>query len=476
MWHIKSMTALCLPLGVALLLSGCASMAPKYARPASPVPAVWPTGQPSKEEAAVPTERPAAEIPWKEFFVDPELSGLIGLALDNNRDLRTAALNIDRSRALYQIQGAALYPKVDAEAAGVIQGLPRTLSGSGDNKVVQQFTVGLGLSSYELDLFGRVQSLKDHALNQYLATEQAGRAVRISLVAQVASSYLNLAADQEQLKLAEDTISNQQDNYNLVKSRFDAGVASALDLQQARTSVDAARVDIARYKTAVALDENALNLVVGSTTPAKMTPRPLTEMLAGLKDITPGLSSDVLLGRPDILQAEDLLKGANANIGAARAAFFPRITLVSAIGFGSDDLAALFKPGSFAWQFAPRISLPIFDAGTNKANLKVSEIDREIAVAGYEKAVMTAFREVADALATRATIDDLLAARQSLSDTTAESYLLSQARYTHGLDSYLSVLDSQRSMYSARQSLITARLARLSNLVTLYRVLGGGGF
>jgi multidrug efflux system outer membrane protein len=251
-------------------------------------------------------------------------------------------------------------------------------------------------------------------------------------------------------------------------------MSSALDLHQAQTSVDTARVDIARFTTFVAQDENALNLVVGSRVEADLLPASLSDTLTAVKELQPGLPSDVLLRRPDILQAENLLKGANANIGAARAAFFPRITLVSSVGFGSDDLAGLFMGGSFVWKFAPQISIPIFQGGANRANLKTAEVDRDIAVAQYEKAIQIAFREVADALAQRGTIDDQLAAQRSLTDATSESYRLSQARYEKGVDSYLNVLDSQRSFYSAQQGLISVNLTRLSNLVTLYKVLGGG--
>jgi multidrug efflux system outer membrane protein len=339
---------------------------------------------------------------------------------------------------------------------------------------VDQYSVGLGVSSYELDLFGRVRSLKDQALEQFLATEQARRSVQISLVSQIAVGYLTLAADLERLQLAKGTLTSQNSSYQLTRSRFEAGVSSALDLNQAQTSLDTARVDIARFTTLAAQDENALNLLVGSPVPAELLPSALSEALTAMKDVAPGLPSDVLLRRPDILQAEGQLKGVNANIGAARAAFFPRITLVSSIGFGSDDLAKLFVPGSFAWKFAPQITLPIFDGGSNRANLKVAEVDRDIAIAQYEKAIQTAFREVADALAQRGTIDEQIAAQQSLANATAESYRLSQARYEKGVDSYLSVLDSQRSTYSAQQNLIGVRLARLANLVTLYRVLGGG--
>jgi multidrug efflux system outer membrane protein len=470
----RLLTTLCIPLAVLLSLGGCAAMAPKYEQPAAPVPAAWPAGAAYKPDAPKPDAKPVADIPWNEFFTDQRLQKLIDLALKNNRDLRVAALNVDRYRALYQIRRADLLPKVDATGSAGFQRVPETLSSTGRAMTTEQYNVGLGVASYELDLFGRVSSLKDQALEQYLATEQAGRSVRISLVSQVASAFLNLAADRERLQLAKDTLANQQESYRLTKSRYDAGVSSALVLNQAQTTVDSARVDIARFTAQVAQDENALALVVGSPVPADLLPATLTENLTALKEIPPGLPSDVLLTRPDILQAEGLLKGANANIGAARAAFFPRITLVSSIGFGSDDLAALFNPGSFAWKFAPQITLPIFDSGSNKAGLTVAQVDRDIAVAQYEKAIQTAFREVADSLAQQGTIGEQLAAQQSLTDATSESYLLSRARFEKGVDSFLAVLDSQRSLYGARQNLIGTRLARLTNQVNLYKVLGGG--
>lgn len=476
MKQIKSMTTtLCISLGAALCLNGCSTMAPTYTRPAAPVTAVWPSGPAYQAEVARQSQKQLAEIPWRDFFIDPQLQKLIALTLENNRDLRVAILNIERSRAQYQIKRSDLFPQVDATAGANFQRIPADFSSSGKPATTDQYSVGLGVSSYELDLFGRVRSLKDQALEQYLATEQARRSVQISLVSQVATAYLTLAADRERLQLAKETLASQQSSFQLTRSRFDAGVSSALDLNQAQTSVDTARVDIARYTTLMAQDENALNLVVGSPAPADFLPQKLSETLTALKDVAPGLPSDVLLSRPDILQAEGLLKGVNANIGAARAAFFPKITLVSSVGFGSNDLAGLFTSDSFAWRFAPQISLPIFDAGSNSANLKVAEVDRDIAVAQYEKAIQTAFREVADALAQRGTIDEQIAAQQSLTDATSESYRLSLARYDKGIDSYLNVLFSQRSLYGAQQSLISARLSRLANMVTLYKVLGGGG-
>lgn len=456
-----------------LALTGCSTMAPKYEQPVPPVPTVWPSGTAYKEVMAT-AEKPAADIPWQEFFVDPQLQKLITLALENNRDLRVAVLNIERSRARYQIQRADLLPKVDANATATYQRIAEDFSGTGVPMNIHQYNVGLGVSSYELDLFGRVRSLKDQALEQYLATEQARRSIQLSLVSQVAATWLNLAADRERLQLARETLASQQESYKLTKSRFDAGVSSQLDLNQAETIVATARVDIARYTTLAAQDENALALVLGSPLTADLLPQSLSATLTALQNLSPGLPSDVLLNRPDILQAESLLKGANANIGAAQAAFFPRITLVSSVGLGSDDLGGLFKGGAFVWKFAPQISLPIFDGGSNQANLTVSKVDRDIAIARYEQAIQTAFREVADALALRGTIDEQLAAQQSLTDATAQSHKLSLARYEKGVDSYLTVLDSQRSLYGAQQGLISFRLARLANQVTLYKVLGGG--
>ena len=457
-----------------LALAGCSTMAPDYTRPAAPVPAAWPAGPSYQATAAGPEQKPVADIPWQKFFVDPQLRKLIAQALENNRDLRIALLNIERSRGQFQIRRSDLFPKVDATAAGTFQQLAEDFSGTGARHI-HQYNVGLGISSYEVDLFGRVRSLKDQALEQYLATEQARRSVQISLVSQVSIAWLTLAADRERLQVAKETLTSQQEYYRIIQRRSEAGVASLLELNDAQAQVDAARRDIAVFTTLVAQDENALNLVVGSPVATDLLPSTLTGSLTALKEVAPGLPSDVLLRRPDILQAENLLRGANANIGAARAAFFPRITLVSNIGVGSNELGGLFTSGSYVWKVAPQISLPIFDAGYNKANLAVAEADRDIAVAQYEKAIQTAFREVADALAQRGTIDEQVSAQQSLTDALTASYHLSQTRYEKGVDSYLAVLIYQRSSYTAQQTLIGARLARLNNLVTLYKVLGGGG-
>jgi len=455
-----------------LVFSGC-TMAPGYNRPDAPVPSEWPSGQTYKDSAAKPADKAAADIKWQEFFINEQLQKLIALALENNRDLRIAALNIERSRALYQIQRADLFPTVNASGSAVEARTPGVLSASGHSITTHQYSVNLGFSAYELDLFGRVRSLKDRALEEFFATEETRRSVQISLVAEVAGNYLTLAADKELLKIARDTFESQQASYNLIKRRFEAGASSALDLRQAQTSVDSARVDIARFTSLVAQDENALAFVVGSPVPSELMPTGLSSITA-LKDISAGLPSDVLQSRPDIVQAEHLLKAANADIGAARAAFFPRITLTSSIGLSSDELSGLFKGGTGTWSFVPQITLPIFDAGRNRANLEVAEVGREIFLALYEKAIQSAFREVSDALAQRGTLDDQLEAQLSLTDATSESYRLSEARYRNGIASYLNVLDAQRSLYSAQQGLIEVRLSQMINSVTLYKVLGGG--
>jgi multidrug efflux system outer membrane protein len=464
---------LALVLAALIGLTGCSTMAPQYTRPETPVPDAWPSG-PAYQAEVDGTGLDAAGLPWQEFFIDPQLTRLIKLALENNRDLRIAALNIERSRAQYQIRRADLFPQVDAIGEGSGRRVPADLSGTDEAETLHQYRADLAVSAYELDLFGRLRSLKDQALEEFLATEQARRSVQISLVAEVATNYLTLAADRERLVLAKETLTSQQASYQLIKRRCEAGISSSLELNQAQTSVDAARLDIARYTSLAAQDENALNLVVGAPVPTGLLPMTLTDTLTAVNELSPGLPSEVLLSRPDILQAENQLKGYNANIGAARAAFFPRIILVSTVGTGSAELSGLFGDGSLVWSFFPRINLPIFDAGRNQANLQVAQVDREIALVRYEQAIQTAFREVADALARQGTIQEQLAAQQSLTNATAESYRLSRVRYEKGVDSYLVVLDSQRALYAAQQNLIATQYARLANLATLYRVFGGG--
>jgi outer membrane protein, multidrug efflux system len=448
----------------ASLLAGC-TMAPHYERPAAPVEVNYP------DQAAM--EQTVADIDWHSFYADPKLRSLIELALASNRDLRVAVLNIEQARAQYRVQRSQSFPQVDANGSVNASRTPASLSITGEPTTSRQYSANVG-ASFELDLFGRVRSLNGQALEQFLATTEARRAAQISLIAEVANAYLTWSADQEQLGLAQQTLQSQSESYSLTQRRFELGSASELTLRQIQTSVDTARVDVARYTQLIAKDRNALTLLVGSPVPDELAPTVLTDTVSSVADLPAGLPSDLLQRRPDILQAEHELKAAHFNIGAARAAFYPRITLTGSAGSSSADLAGLFKDGSGAWSFAPQISVPLFSGGANRANLDAAWVSRDIEVAQYERAIQSAFREVADALAERRTLGDQLAARLSLVDATTASFKLSQARYERGIDSYLDVLDSQRSMYSAQQGLIDTRLQQLSNTVTLYKVLGGG--
>ncbi len=457
---------------IILILIGCTTMAPDYQRPSSPVPAEWPEGPAYKKSDIQKTNSNISEIAWQDFYVDQKMQKVIELALKNNRDLRTSMLNVEKTRALYRIQRAEMLPAINASGTWTEQRIPADISSeSGEAMNFKQYSVGVGISSWEIDFFGRLRSLKDRALEQYLATEQAARSARISLVAEVAKVYLTLAADRENQKLAESTLATQNTTYNLIKRRYEMGVSSELDLQQSQTRLDAARVDVAKYTRQVALDENALNLLVGSQVSAEYLPDKLSTVAAP-KDISAGLPSEVLLNRPDILQAEHLLKAANANIGAARAAFFPRIFLTTSVGTTSDQLSGLFAAGSSTWTFMPQVTMPIFDVRVWAASDAI-KIEREIALVQYEKAIQTGFKEVADVLAWRGTVDDQLAAQESLVKASSETYRLSDARYKKGIDSYLPSLDAQRSLYAARQGQISLLLAKLNNFVTFYKVLGG---
>jgi multidrug efflux system outer membrane protein len=457
--------------GLFAFLTGC-TLIPKYTKPEAPVPAAWPSGPAYKETQTAPGAPLANDLKWRDFFADERLQTIIETALNNNRDLRVASLNVERARALYRIQRAQLLPTVDAVGSGGKERVPADLSPTGSSYTAEQYSVSLGVLSWEIDFFGRIRSLKERALEEYFATEEARISAQILLVSEVASVYLTLAADREALQLAQSTLETQQGAYDLIRRRYEKGIATALDLRQAQTQVDGARVDIARYTHRAAQDENALNLLVGSPVPRDLLPEALSNV-APPKEISPGMSSEVLLHRPDILYAEHLLKASNANIGAARAAFFPRISLTTTIGTASAELSGLFKAGSDTWNYSAQIVLPIFDARIWSA-LIVTKVDREIALAQYEKAIQAAFREVADALAVEGTVEDQLAAQQSLVNAVAETYRLSNLRYEKGVDSYLGVLDAQRTLRVAEQVLIAFRLARIANQVRLYAVLGGG--
>jgi multidrug efflux system outer membrane protein len=460
-------------IGVTAILYGCVNFAPDYTRPEAPVAATWPQGSAYRNPIDQTGKMPMAELPWHNFFTDKNLRELISMALENNRDLRVAALNIERARAQYRIQRAEIFPSIDASGVYSKERLPPDISGTGKAQTIEHYNVGLGISFWEIDFFGRIHNLKEKALEEFLATEQGHRSAQISLVGEVAKGYLLLAADQELLELAKQTLKSYEETYDLTRRRFEVGLASALEVRQAQTSVESAHVDIARYIGLVAEDKNALELLIGTLPSAELLPKTLRSVTA-FEEIPAGIPSEVLQHRPDILAAEYQLKGAYANIGAARAAFFPRIALTASGGFASKELSNLFTSSSRAWSFIPQLDLPIFNAGDLKARLRVSQVDREIYLARYEKVIQNAFREVADALAQHGTIDNQLTAQRSLVEATAESYRLSEVRFSKGIDNFLNVLDSQRSYYRSQQNLIRIRLSRLTNLVTLYNVLGGG--
>ena len=458
-------------LGTVIALSGC-TLAPKYNRPDAPVPAAWPTVE-NIERPETATNAPAAsEVPWQEVFTDSKLQQVIGLALTNNRDLRIAALNVNLARAMYGIQRGELLPSVNAVGTGSKSETPADLSSTGERMTSERYDVNLGVASWEIDFFGRIRSMKDRALEEYLGTEEARRGAQILLVSSVASAYLTLAADQENLALAQTTLEAQQDAYDLIQRRRDLGLVPDVDLYRVQTQVDTARGSVALYTQLVALDRNALNLLVGTPIADELLPTSLSAVIPP-KEVSPGISSGVLLRRPDVLQSEHQLKAANADIGAARAALFPRISLTAAFGSASAELSGLFKSDSDAWSFAPLITMPIFDTRTWSA-LKATKAQREIILAQYEKTVQNAFKEVADALAVRDTVNQQVAAQLSLVNAVSETYRLSNSRYEKGMDSYLSVLDAQRTLFSAQQGLVSLGLARLANTVRLYAVLGGG--
>lgn len=455
----------------AVVASGC-TMAPHYERPQIPVDAAWPdAAKLSDEEKAAAN---AADKPWREFLTDPAMAALVELGLKNNRDLRIALLNVEKVRAQYWIQRADLLPTINASAASSAQYLNKAVSGTGEAYIARQYTASIGFTAFELDLFGRIRSLKDSALEQFYATEEDARSTQTTLVAEIAGAYLQLVADRELLALSRSTYENRKDSYALAERMFEQGLSSQLTVNQAKTLLEEARVAAVQYETRAAQDLNSLVMLLGSAIPEDITLAEKLSEVQGLPDLTPGLPSDLLLRRPDILSAEHQLLSANANIGAARANFFPSISITSSIGTIAPQYHDLFSKGGGTWLFQPQAVLPIFDTGRNYAQLKVSEKDKEIAVASYEKAIQSAFREVADALAQRGTIGEQLAAQRSLLDATQQTYDLSQKRYDLGMDSYLTLLDAQRSLFSAQQSMVNTSLLRETNLLTLYKALGGG--
>ena len=461
-----------LAISAAVFLAGC-SMTPNYQRPEAPIATSYPAYPQAATAGVAPAvgTSPAASLDWKNFFSDPKLKQLIDQALLNNRDLRVAVLNIEQARAQLQIRRADQLPGV----SGVFSG-SRAPDGKGG--MASLYNVGLAVTAYELDFFGRVSSLKEAALNQYLATEEGRKTAQISLIAAVANTYMSVLADEELLEITRQTLSTRQESIKLSKLRFENGVTSELDLRQAQSLLEGARVAYAQQQRQRALDENALTLLVGQPISTQLPAEgaaitPLDE-LQPMAQVPAGLPSELLNNRPDIRQAEQLLIAANANIGAARAAFFPRISLTVGAGSASGHLSGLLKSGTWGWTMAPQLLLPIFDAGRNQAGLDSANAGREIAVAQYEKAIQTAFREVADALATRSTLTEQLQAQQAQAEAEAVRFKLSDLRYQNGIASYLDLLDAQRALFSARQAVVQARLGQLQSQVALYKALGGG--
>ena len=460
----------------AFFLGGCVSLAPHYERPAAPISSQFPiTGLAVLDPAVVApvSTGPAATIEWQNFFGDPKLKQLLDAALRNNRDLRIAVLNIEQARAQFQIKRADQFPTVNASLSGLRQPNP-----NGNGSISSVYTAGLGVTAYELDFFGRVASLKDTALSQYLATEEARKTAQISLIATVANTYLSLLADDELLVITQQTLSTREDSLRLGKLRFSSGVTSELDYRLAESQVEVARASLAQLVRQRALDENALTLLIGQpiTSAIDITPLPGKGLadLPVMPDVPAGLPSELLARRPDIRQAEQQLLAANANIGAARAAFYPRISLTTSVGTASSRLAGLFQGGAWGWTLAPQLVLPIFDTGRNAAGLDSAKVMQSIAVAQYEKSIQTAFREVADALAGRATLGEQLRAQQAQASAEAVRFRLSDIRYQNGITSQLDLLDAQRSLFAARQMVVQTRLAQLQSQVTLYKALGGG--
>ncbi|MEQ6334117.1 efflux transporter outer membrane subunit [Sphingobium sp. MK2] len=453
---------------LSLALAAC-DMAPKYVRPQLAVPAISPQGP------AYGTDNGAAIVPadtaWRDFFTDPRLARVIETALANNRDLRLAMANVEQAQAQYKVQRADQLPALSASGTATYQDSPFSLAGSGRTDLYQ---AQVGISAWEVDLFGRVRNLSKSAQEQYFASVETRNAAQTALIAEIATAWLTLAADQEQLRIARDLEQAFGNTLELNRARFAKGIASELDVRQAQTSYDAARSTIAETTTLVAQDQNALNLLAGTTVPATDLPEGFPTASATIENLPANIASDVLLRRPDIASAEHQLLSANANIGAARAAFFPNISLTAAFGSLSLGLSNLFGSGSSFWSVAPTASLPIFDFGKNKGNLAYAKATYDAMLATYEKSVQTGFREVADALARRGTMGQQLEAQTSQRDAARVAYTLSEARFRAGVDGFLTTLDSQRALSNAEQSLLTTRLTRATNMVELYRAMGGG--
>lgn len=446
---------------LAASLAGC-SLQPRYVQPQLPTPTSWPAGDPylKQSEADLPT------VTYRDVFGDARLQALMAQALANNRDLRAASANILAARAQYRIQRADRLPQVDLEGR-------YTRTGGSSNPNVETSTAQVGVTAFELDLFGRVRSLSDAALNRYFATEAAGRATRLTLLGDVAEVWLTYAADATLLQITQDTAVSAESSVRLTKARLQGGIAPRTDLRQAETVLAAAQADVAALRTALAQDLNALQLLLGSPVDPSLLPTSIQDASQGLKTLPVGLPSDVLLRRPDVLQAEYGLRAANAEIGAARAALFPTISLTGALGYASPSLSSLFDDGTFTRSFTPSVNLPIFRAGAGMAGVAASKAQRDAALAEYEKAIQSGFRETADALARQGTLADELAATKTQVDAAQDTMTLTEARYRGGVDTFLASLVAQRSLYTAQRAYVASQLAAAVNRVDLYRAVGG---
>jgi len=447
-----------------VILSGC-QLAPEQKELTLPVPDAYASGT---EQAA------AQQLQWQQFFNDKKLKTLISLSLEHNKDIQIAALNVQRVRGLYQIEDSALYPSLDLNGSGTRQRLPADLSSTGEAAISSQYSATVGITSYELDIWGKVRNQSEQALQNLYSTELTQYSTQISLIAELANAWLNYATDLQLLELAKDTLKSQQESLSLTQKSFDLGATSAITLEQLKSTVATAKVDIATYKRLLKRDKSALDLLVGQPVSSDLLPTNSLTNLLDLPEVPVGLPSDLLTQRPDIKAAEHALLAANANIGIARAAFYPSISLTANAGSASSDLSGLFDSGSGTWSFVPSINLPIFNMGRNQANLDVAKADQEIAVATYQQKIQTAFRETADALADREGYKEQLDALDMLISSRQLTYDLSKKRYQKGADSYLQVLDAQRTWYSAQQQLITGRQAYLASQINLYKALGGG--
>ena len=443
-----------------LLAAGCTSMEPAYVRPDAPVPASWPAG----DSTLLAAEAGLPALTYKQVFTDARLQTLIAQALANNRNLRTAAANIAAAREQYRIQRANQLPTVNANG-GV------ALSGDKDKSVGAQYQAGVSVPNFELDLFGRLRSLTNAELNRYFATEAGARATRLTLVGDIATAWLDYAADSSLLRIAAETAASAQKSVRLTRLRLDGGIAPRTDLDQAEQILATAQADLARQRTAVAQDANALQLLVGAPVQPTLLPGSIDEAFGTIAPLSPGLDSYVLLRRPDVIQAEYELRAANASIGAARAALFPRITLTGLLGFASSALLKLLS--GFAWSAGADATYTIFQGGAGHANLRLTQAHERAAVATYQGTIQTAVRDVADALARRGTINDEIAARQRQQAATGDAYLLTESRYNAGIDPFLTVLDAQRSYYAAQQTLVNIKLTAARNIVDTYRAIGG---